>query len=527
MAQEISSIYPASLQPGKTTAFTIHGSGLDTVREAWSSFGGFVSTPTHADAKEMRIDLSCPADTPLGIYPFHLAGDKGISNWTLLMVDDLETISATGDNRVLEQAQLLPVPSACEGALKPDAAAFYRWEAKANQSYSIEIVAQRLGSPLDPVLSISDSDGKTVASINDEAGIGADCRLSFVPAKDGVYFIKLHDTGFAGGSSYRYRLRLGRFPLATVTFPLVLDRATIQAGNFQLRGPRVGQAKLMTGRRFAEKGETFATTELAGEMPGSRSFMQACSSAESWAREAEPNNTTAEANRFELPFQVCGELSQNLDRDHYRFKARAGQRLFVKTQTRSLGAPCDLQLKLLSGGEIVAQSDPGDPNEADLSYTPKVDGELCLSLAEITGLGSPLAVYAVSVAVEKSGFELSCDKDSVEIAPGKSGVLKISAKRFGEPAAISLSAEGFGEGITVENAIIPKDKNETELKFTLSQEWKPGQAIHFKINGSMAGTPPEQSGRASSREALKKPFPLMLNPPLGLDGLFSLAIIRE
>ncbi len=80
-----------------------------------------------------------------------------------------------------------------------------------------EVIARRLGSPLDSVLKITDSTGKQLAINNDceDKSLGrmihhADSRIVFTAPQSGLYYIHLGDLQNGGGGDYAYRLKLGR-----------------------------------------------------------------------------------------------------------------------------------------------------------------------------------------------------------------------------------------------------------------------------------------------------------------------------
>ena len=69
-----------------------------------------------------------------------------------------------------------------------------------------EVFAQRYGSPLDALLSISDEKGN-ILQRNDDA-MGADARIEMKFEKDKDYFISVTDLLGRGGSNYPYRLQI-------------------------------------------------------------------------------------------------------------------------------------------------------------------------------------------------------------------------------------------------------------------------------------------------------------------------------
>jgi len=79
-----------------------------------------------------------------------------------------------------------------------------------------EVLARRLGSPLDSLLKLTNAAGKELATNDDHEDKGAgvithhaDSRLTFRLPKAGSYFLHVGDTQGKGGPAHAYRLRIG------------------------------------------------------------------------------------------------------------------------------------------------------------------------------------------------------------------------------------------------------------------------------------------------------------------------------
>ena len=160
---------------------------------------------------------------PVGIGAVRLSTASGVSSLQLFMIDDLPTDLDAGKNTAnvtLAAAQPLRAGVAVDGNCEPLAARYFRLSGKKGERVSIEIVAQRLGSKLDPIVRLLDSTGRELAFCDDTPGLGSDCRFGYTFPADGECLIELRDANYDGGADYRYRLRVGDFPLATNLFPL-------------------------------------------------------------------------------------------------------------------------------------------------------------------------------------------------------------------------------------------------------------------------------------------------------------------
>ena len=138
----------------------------------------------------------------------------------LLDLDDLPEMMETEPNDLPAQATKVTVPAMLNGRIdKPGDVDYWSFEARKGEAVALELRAQRLGSPLQGVLTVCDAQGKELARAEAAAG-QLDPVLTFTPAADGVYCVRVADRFHTrGGPDFAYRLRLAppaaRFPAAT------------------------------------------------------------------------------------------------------------------------------------------------------------------------------------------------------------------------------------------------------------------------------------------------------------------------
>jgi len=113
-------------------------------------------------------------------------------------------------------AMRVKLPSMINGCIaQPGDSAVFRIKGAAGEEIVAEVLARRLGSPLDSRLVLTDSAGKQLAANDDfvdpAAGLlthQADSRLAVRLPGKGVYFLRLDDAQNHGGPAYCYRLRI-------------------------------------------------------------------------------------------------------------------------------------------------------------------------------------------------------------------------------------------------------------------------------------------------------------------------------
>ena len=140
-----------------------------------------------------------------------------LSNIRLFGVDSLPEMLETETGDADAPAQLVRDPILINGRIDaPGDVDRFVFEGRAGEPVSLEVVARRLGSPLDSRLVLLDAAGQIIAvsdDVRDERqGLmthHADaCIQTNLPAS-GLYTLRLDDLLGKGGDAYAYRLRIG------------------------------------------------------------------------------------------------------------------------------------------------------------------------------------------------------------------------------------------------------------------------------------------------------------------------------
>ncbi len=114
----------------------------------------------------------------------------------------------------------LAAPIAVHGVLaQPGEEDRFRVKVKAGEPLVLRVLAQRLRTPLDAVLTAFDANGKQLGVLDDT--VGADPELRATPDADGVYELRIRDHRHRGGPTFAYRIELAR-PEPSVS--LTLDK---------------------------------------------------------------------------------------------------------------------------------------------------------------------------------------------------------------------------------------------------------------------------------------------------------------
>jgi hypothetical protein len=181
----LDSIFPLGGRRGQSVEIALTGRNL-----------GDVKTMTK------RID---PA-APLGLIELRAGVGKSFSNPRNFDIGNWPEFLEIEPNDFPENANTVPVPITINGRIAHNQDIdVFKFHSDKDQRLQLEVRAQRLDSPLDALLVLKDSQGKTLVK-NDDAQ-GMDARIDFDRfAKDQDYTVAISDLNQRGGSNYSYRL---------------------------------------------------------------------------------------------------------------------------------------------------------------------------------------------------------------------------------------------------------------------------------------------------------------------------------
>jgi hypothetical protein len=436
------------VQRGTILDLTLTGSNLAEPTGLWTSFPAKVTTPTDnnngKDNAQLRIHMEVPPDAPLGFHSLRLATTRGMSNFRLFCVDDLpQVLAVVGKNRSRETAQAVVAPAVIVGRIDAEATDYYKITVAAGQRVSFDVLGRRLGSQLDPELTLLNArTGRDLpgAHSNDAPGCQTDPRLTYTFKQAGDVLIEVRDVAYRGGPDFWYRLRIGDFPCATTPIPMAAKRGSKVVVHFA--GPQVeGVAPVEVAVPADPTVDiVWVTPRGANGLSGWPVALAASDLDE--VVEQEPNDDPAKATRVPIPGGVTGRFEKKGDVDHYVFAAKKGQRLLIEAQTFELYSPTDVYMVLqdAKGGQLAA-TNPAQPPRLD--FTAPADGDFVLRVEHLNFWGGPSESYRITFAPPQPGFALALFLDRYAAIPGGSvGIPLILSARRDYMGPIELSVVG-------------------------------------------------------------------------------------
>jgi hypothetical protein len=191
-------ITPLGAAAGSMVELQIAGAEIDDVKSLLFEHPGLKAEFVRDRTFRVRVG----PDVPAGTYDVRLIGRFGVSNPRLFAVSHgLAEVTKKEPNNDRATAQPITVNSVVNGQSGQNREDMYRFALKKGQRVVIECQAGKLDSMLDATLTLTDADGKQLASNGDY--YGRDPLIDFIAQRDGEYFVSTYDLSFRGGHPYR------------------------------------------------------------------------------------------------------------------------------------------------------------------------------------------------------------------------------------------------------------------------------------------------------------------------------------
>ena len=179
---------------------------------------------------------------PSGSIPFGSRPKSGASGPILFAVGQVAQAAEIEPNNTIDCAQPIANPSVVEGECSGNDEDFFRFKGRKDMRVVVDAVCSRIGSGVDPMIRLTKSDGRFIASADDTPGLLTDGYLTAVLPEDGDYVLEFCDSRFAGTGRAVYRLLVGAVPFAGELYPMALPRGQLAA--IELRGGTLSDDRL-------------------------------------------------------------------------------------------------------------------------------------------------------------------------------------------------------------------------------------------------------------------------------------------
>ena len=391
---QLKNVFPCGARQGTSVEVEVGGTNLDETKKLYFSNPGITAELISDPAKPpSHFKVSVAANVPVGDYDVRSIGKLGISNPRAFAVGDLQEVNETEPNNSRDKANRVPMNCVINGRINPsEDIDWYVFPAKKGQRVLIECRAWRLDSRLDGMVTLYNSEGKELASSQDEniRDQKRDPFIDFDVPADGDYYLRFTDFMYNGGSENFYRLSIGTGPYLDFITPTGAKPGTTADITFYGRNLPGGEKtdlqvngrplekvvrkvevpnnpEAITSLRFNELLRPSASrldgmeVRVTGDTGTSNARLLVFSNSPELL-EKEPNNTIAEAQHIEVPCAVTGQFSAPKDADHYTFTAKKGEKFLIDVASERINSPADPEMEISEAdGKIVnSLSDTGE-----------------------------------------------------------------------------------------------------------------------------------------------------------------------
>lgn len=460
----INELQPRGAQKGRPFKLAILGRDLGGGAKVHSSLPA-TFTPLALERGQMdgraTVFLVEPkSEIPVGVYPIRVETPDGISNVQMFTVgafpemteEESEPGSLPNRNDTMETAQPLPAANiTVNGTLRGAERDLFRISAKAGEKRVFEVEARRCGSAIDPVIRVTDGQGKLLARSEDALLVGLDARLEVTFPAAGYYYVEVHDARFSTQGANFYRLKAGQFGYPTEMFPL--------------GGRRGSKTPVMISG-------VSAVADLTGRI-GQVNVPDAVTLPLPLALGEEPELDEA-AGRLAVPSVMNGRLSKSGEIDRYALAVTPGQVLMLEMQARELGTSRIMgviTVRDMKGKRLASAGDSsvllgvnsvqfesrtsGDPY---LRFVvPEGVSELTVSVEDLAERGGPGFGYRLITRVAPYEYSVTVNTPQVNVPVGGSVAVPLTLERRGYNGSVQVTFPDLPKGVRAEGGWIPEE----------------------------------------------------------------------
>jgi hypothetical protein len=503
----VTGTFPLGGKRGETTAVQLRGYNLEGA---------------------MKMVLKLDAGAALGQQSLRTVSPMGLSNPFSFLVSDLPQVMESEPNSSVTHANLITLPAAINGRIQSakDYDAF-RFHVEKDQRFVFDVIAQKFGSPLDALLTLTDANGN-VLQRNDDAN-SADARIDQTFAAAGDYILFIEDLLERGGEDYVYRINCSQ-PEPEFEVRVVNDVVRVS------RGGRVPvRCEVTRLNNFAEPVRIVAKSLGSGlhaepllilpSDPGAGlMFISAGPDAEltSSVMKLEATavvggkNVTVPVKAFAGDRAVKEGFVTVLESTP--FLVHAGQLLAVVEQDQTVNLEALVERQNGFAGEVKvtlegfsAGRDPitksfdfqpitvkGNEDEGTLKVKAKLDSEIGARMVALRGEatvdGQTVVQYSAPFPVQTTQipFVLSTSLKRVTLtalparsqsSAGEAFFTVKADRRAGFDGEITVQVEGAPEGVTVTAEKMAAGARESNVKLVASEKAAVGKEVQLTVTG--------------------------------------------
>ena len=498
-------IFPAGGQRGTTvpirvgtecfppgTNFHLLGEGISATSILGTEIG------FHGEAAEQRIPTEIPisyprewlseiaiSDTaPVGSVYWRLSCAQGGTPSRPFLIGDLPEHIEQESNSSFDKAEPIELPVTLNGQIHSERDVdYFCFQAEHNEIISLHVIAQRIGSRLDPVISILNAAGDQIET--QEGHLGNDPIIVFRSPEAGQFWLRVAHVTFHGSPAHVYRIELTKKPFLLFSFPPggqtdSEHQVTLFAMNGE--GGFLESEKVVSTSTNASQPLQIASETTHGQV----SFIVDNIPNQD---EAEPNDTADQANSITLPQVTNARINTASDLDWFQFETIQGMAYTITCCAAPRGVSACMPTIALydTNGVQLTKSNSADTTDrcCRIEWQAPQTGlhRICVQDIGWGARGGMDFVYRLRIEASQDDFSLVLNSDNINLTQGTECQIDVLAQRTGQcTGEIQLEFSGLPEGVSVENAIIPANQQQTKVKLMATAD-VPSRSYSITLEG--------------------------------------------
>lgn len=454
IAPQVSSVFPHGGKRGTELDVELRGTYLDSAKEIRFDDPGIEARIESANFRQARARVRIKPSVETGRHEFRLLTGRG-AWFGVFWVGSTDESLEVEPNDSLRNAQNISVPALINGRADGADPDYYRFHADAGQTVVFDVIATRLGSALDPVLTLFDERGKELA-YNDDAYIFKDARIAHTFTRPGVYAVLVSASFERSSKDADYRVLVTSNAYPRSALPLGARKGTmlevVLRGWNMDRADRVSLGKDVAEGRILERTRESLRVQIdvPPSAPAGTSYLHVMSR----GMDAEPVRFevgqlpeltvgSSQALRVKASVVVNGQLPETGDRlkrvHSIEFDADAGGRYEFQVNAWRQGEVFDPVITLFGpDGRILGQEDDPAPNSFihhPASHDPRLvfvapqSGRYRIQVRDATYEGG--GGYRLTIRPIAPGFEAEVRSPQLTIYTGRTANLLAVVRRTG------------------------------------------------------------------------------------------------
>jgi len=293
---------------------------------------------------QVTLEVTIDPKSPIGPVGLRLLTPLGTSPEARFEVEPYYGESGDREpNNTPEEALEIFLPTILVGTIsKPGDVDYYKLNVKDGEQLVFEDAARELGSSLQAVIGIYDSNQNLVKEFGNYGG-REQITFAYKFSKGGAYYVRVADYQSSGSGGHFYRTKVGRLPLALAAFPLGVEKG--KTAQIHLNGYNLGKETVEV--KGEPSPEDMRSVIFRPQTPTGPAFNRVKLALGDWPEmlASGSNTSLAQAQPVTVPATVNGRLEAA--ENYYRFHARKGEQVVLEVDANRLGSLLDSTLEIV------------------------------------------------------------------------------------------------------------------------------------------------------------------------------------